>query len=207
MEPHERLLASVSRETRERLDVYVHLLRKWNKTINLISRSTMDDVWHRHIADSLQLADLIDFHPESWLDLGSGGGLPGLIVAAKLKEDSERTHVTLIESDQRKCAFLSTAAIDMDLDVTIECRRIEESGGQTYDVISARALTVLSNLMTLSNPYRHESTICIFPKGAGAQEELNAAQEDWNITYDLVKSRTDPTATILRLQEFSRVSG
>ncbi len=129
-----------------------------------------------------------------------------MVVAAKAADVSPETRVTLIESDQRKCAFLAAAADAMGVDVSIQSRRIEESTGDTYDVISARALAPLSELLTLALPYRHARTICIFPKGARAAEEMKTAQEDWTIVYDAVQSVTDPTATIFRLQEFSRVS-
>lgn len=198
-------LANVSRETGDRLAVYVEMLKKWNKTINLISKSTLEDVWGRHIQDSLQIAALADF-PCQWLDLGSGGGLPGLVIAAEAAENSPETHVTLVESDQRKCAFMAAAADAMALNVSIQCRRIEESTGQTYDVISARALASLPELLELALPYRHEKSVCLFPKGAKAQAELEAAEKTWILSYEAVKSLTDPSATIFRLQEYSRVT-
>ena len=198
------ILASVSRETLGKLEIYVEMLGKWNRAINLVSRTTIDDVWRRHIRDSLQLVDLAPI-PSSWLDLGSGGGVPGLVIAAKIAETTTEQRVTLVESDQRKCAFLAAAADAMELSVSIECRRIEESTGRTYDVISARALASLPELLELALPYRHENTICIFPKGVKADAEMSAAQQDWKINFDARKSVTDPSATIFRLQEYSRV--
>ena len=112
--------------------------------------------------------------------------------------------MTLVESDQRKCAFLAAAADAMNLSVSIECRRIEESTGQTYDIISARALASLPKLLEMALPYRHDKTICIFPKGAKADVEMKAAMKYWNITYDAVESVTDPSATIFRIQEYTR---
>lgn len=186
---------SVSRETRRRLEIYVELLGKWNKSINLVSKTTLDDVWRRHILDSLQIAEL-GADTCQWIDLGSGGGLPGLIIAAAKAENSPDTHVTLVESDQRKCAFIAAAASAMDVQVSIQCRRIEESTGHTYDVISARALAPLSHLLDLALPYRHQSSVCIFPKGAKAEDEMIAAQKDWRISYDAVGSKTDPSSKI-----------
>ncbi len=197
-------LEGVSRETRLKLKIYVEMLGKWNRSINLVSKSTLDDVWRRHIVDSLQIAE-IGPNTGRWADLGSGAGLPGLIVAAAKAENSPNTQVTMIESDQRKCAFIAAAANLMELDVSIECRRIEESTTQTYDVISARALAPLSHLLELSLPYRHNETVCIFPKGAKAEEEMTAAQRDWNINYDTTQSVTDTSSTIFRIQEYSRV--
>ena len=194
---------SVSRETRDRLEVFVQLLAKWNKAINLVSKATLEDVWRRHIYDSIQIAE-IPSNSGKWLDLGSGGGLPGLVVAAIAAERPPEKHVTLVESDQRKCAFLAAAADAMNLSVSIECRRIEESTGQTYDIISARALASLPKLLEMALPYRHDKTICIFPKGAKADVEMKAAMKHWNITYDAVESVTDPSATIFRIQEYTR---
>jgi len=197
-------LESVSRETRRRLEIYVEMLNKWNRSINLVAKSSLNDVWQRHIADSLQIADIAG-DAGSWIDLGSGGGLPGLIIAAARIESSPNTHVTMVESDQRKCTFIAAAADAMDLDVTIQCRRIEESSVQTYDVISARALASLPSLLELALPYRHHKTICLFPKGAKAQQEMNAALKVWNVSYQALQSVTDPSATIFRIQEYSRV--
>lgn len=203
MSPSPLQIESVSRETHQKLEIYVEMLEKWNKSINLVSKSTLKEVWRRHIEDSLQIADEGD-NVASWVDLGSGGGLPGLIIAAAKNETSTSTHITMIESDQRKCAFIAAAANAMDLSVSIECRRIEESTTQSYDVISARALAPLSNLLELAQPYRHEKTICIFPKGANAEAEMKAASEDWSVRYQAIKSSTNPTATIFKIQDFSR---
>ncbi len=111
----------------------------------------------------------------------------------------------MIESDQRKCAFIAAAANAMELDVSIECRRIEESTTQTYDVVSARALASLSHLLELALPYRHEKTVCVFPKGAKAEEEMASARRDWNVSYDTMQSVTDTSSMIFRIQEYARV--
>ncbi len=198
------LLDGVSRETRRKLEIYVEMLSKWNKSINLVAKSTLDDVWRRHIVDSLQIASA-DINAGSWIDLGSGGGLPGLIIAAKKAENTSSAHMTMVESDQRKCAFIAAAADAMELDVSIQCRRIEESTAETYDVVSARALASLPNLLELALPYRHEKTLCIFPKGAKAEREMNAALKVWNVNYEALQSITDPSSTIFRIQEYSRV--
>lgn len=195
----------VSRETHRKLEIFVEMLAKWNRSINLVAKSTLDDVWRRHIEDSLQIAALESYSGQ-WLDLGSGGGLPGLVIAAAKAETYPASHITLVESDQRKCAFIAAAADAMQLDVSIQCRRIEESPTQTYDVISARALASLPKLLELALPYRHEKTVCIFPKGARAEAEMNLALGEWNIDYEAMQSLTDPSATIFRIQEYSRVA-
>lgn len=202
---HDNRLEGVSRETRCRLETYVEMLGKWNKSINLVAKSTLNDVWQRHIIDSLQIANVAK-EDGQWIDLGSGGGLPGLVIAAIKAEISPKTHVTMVESDQRKCAFIAATADAMNLDVTIQCRRIEESTSRTYDVVSARALSSLPSLLELALPYRHDKTICIFPKGAKADQEMNTALKTWNVNFDTVQSVTDPSSTIFRIQEYSRVA-
>jgi len=198
------VIERVSRETCQKLEVYVELLTKWNRAINLVSKSTLENVWERHIADSLQVMDMAP-NSGQWVDLGSGGGLPGLVVAAASSESSRDRQVTLVESDSRKCAFMAAAANAMDLDVTIQRRRIEETDAKTYDIISARALAPLSDLLELALPYRNEKTVCIFPKGEKADLEMAAAQRNWVVSFDTRQSMTDPLAKIFRIQEYSRV--
>lgn len=194
----------VSRETQERLEAFAAVLEKWNKSINLVSKSSMADVWERHILDSLQLETLAPVCKQ-WVDLGSGGGFPGLIVAAVRVETSPDMQMTLVESDQRKCAFMAAAADRMGLKVSIECRRIEESASGLYDVISARALAPLHHLLELALPYRYDHTVCIFPKGAKADLEVIDAEKHWRFDRDVIKSATDKSASIFRIREYSRV--
>ena len=194
----------VSRETLVRLQAFATVLATWNKSINLVSKASLANVWSRHIQDSLQLEQLAP-DCERWIDLGAGGGFPGLVIAAVRAETFPEMRMTLVESDQRKCAFMAAAADRMDIKVSIECRRIEESVGGSYDVISARALAPLHHLLELALPYRHDKTVCIFPKGAKADEEVREAQKDWRFDCDVVQSSTENSASILRIREFSRV--
>ena len=137
----------VSRETFARLETYVGLIQKWNPRINLVSRNSLDDLWIRHIEDSLQVARAIPM-PDRWVDLGSGGGLPGLVAAILAAEESPDTRFTLIESDQRKSVFLRTVARECDLNVQVISDRIEKAKPQKADVLSARALADLTTLLT-----------------------------------------------------------
>lgn len=196
---------SVSRETAERLEVYSALLTKWNQSINLVSPTTINDLWSRHIIDSAQLITLAG-GPTSWVDLGSGGGLPGIIVAAILAETTPKCDVTLIESDRRKCLFMATALREMGLKATIQTRRIESTSQDRYHITSARALAPLTNLLFLAEAYRASNGTCLFPKGRNAEAELTQARRDWHIEVDRIPSQTDPEAVILRIKEFSRVS-
>ncbi len=195
---------NVSRETIARLQTYEGLLRKWNPKINLVSGSTLTDIWHRHFADSAQLWQLPSKRPASWLDIGSGAGFPGLVIATLAAEASPKTSVTLIESDQRKSAFLRTVARELGLDVTIRTQRIEAVAPENADILSARALTSLPQLLEYAEKHRNPSGECLFPKGARVDSELTAAASSWHISCDKIPSITDPDAVILRIGEFHR---
>ena len=185
----------VSRETFERLVTLGNLVRKWNRAINLVATSSLDDFWSRHIADSAQLVDLAPKGVGSWVDLGSGAGFPGLVAAAMLADHG--TSVILIESDQRKSAFLRSAAANLGLDVEIRNERIERSQPVPADVVSARALAPLSHLLGYALPFCHGGTVLLFPKGRSAQSELTVAEQTWHIHSRLHQSRTDPEAHIV----------
>lgn len=191
----------VSRETCQRLEAYIALLTRWNARINLVAPATIKTAWTRHVADSAQLLDLAPESASSWLDLGSGAGLPGLPVAALAAEKAPDLHVTLVESDTRKAAFLATAAREMDLDVTVEPHRIEALTPRPYDVVSARALAPLGRLCALAHRFSGRGTVFLFPKGARVDSELTAATAGWHIRAERIASRTDPEATVLRIME------
>ena len=191
----------VSRETCERLEAYIALLTRWNARINLVAPATIETAWTRHVADSAQLFDLAPESASSWLDLGSGAGLPGLPVAALAAEKAPDLHVTLVESDTRKAAFLATAAREMDLDVTVEPHRIEALTPRPYDVVSARALAPLGRLCALAHRFSGRGTVFLFPKGARVDSELTAATAGCQNRAERIASRTDPEATVLRILE------
>ena len=117
---------TVSRETIDRLSIYANLLEKWNPRINLVSRSTLDDLWSRHIVDSAQLFELAPVTAKHWVDLGSGGGFPGLVIAILAKELRPELEVVLVESDQRKCAFLRTVSRETNCGAVVHSKRVEE---------------------------------------------------------------------------------
>lgn len=191
----------VSRETTERLDIYAAELQRWNDKINLVSRTTIADLWQRHFADSAQLLALADGHPGIWADFGSGAGFPGLVIAAMAPDRS----VVLVESDQRKAAFMASTAHKMGLKPRIESQRIESLPPLGADVISARALAALPDLLAFAAIHRADGGICLFPKGAQAESELTMAAGHWHIDHEQVQSLTDPSATILKIRDFSRV--
>ena len=136
----------VSRETEDRLRAYAALIEKWTPKINLISRSTIPEIWARHILDSVQIVQLAPENWGSWTDLGSGGGLPGCVAAILAPENA---HVTLVESDQRKVAFLRTVQRELDLPMTVLAERIEDADVAPADVVSARALAALTRALGL----------------------------------------------------------
>lgn len=195
----------VSRETSERLRLLADLLRKWSPRINLVAKGTLEEAWERHVVDSAQIFALRPAGARDWADLGSGGGFPGLVIAALAAEAAPELRVTLVESDSRKCAFLATAAREMGVEARVVTSRIEALPRTVRDVVSARALAPLPRLLELAEGQAGPGTICLFPKGAGAACELTRAARNWHIRHRAHPSVTDPNAVVLELQEFSRV--
>lgn len=193
----------VSRETVDRLRHLESLLQKWNPAINLVSRSTLPHAWDRHILDSAQLFMLAPETANSWVDLGSGGGFPGLVVACLAAERRPDMAVTLIESDRRKATFLQQAARDLGLAPRIIVQRIEEAAPQAADIVSARALAALPLLLSFADRHLGAGGLCLFPKGANWREEVEAARKDWHFDLTTHPSETDPLAVILAVKALS----
>lgn len=194
-------MTGVSRETLERLKTYEALVRKWTPRVNLISASTIDDLWHRHIEDSLQLLDCISEEPKTWVDLGSGGGFPGVVIAIAAPEIS----MTLIESDARKCAFLQTALRETGTQATVLNKRIEQAPPSSADIVSARALAALPKLIELANPHLRPGGILLAPKGANHREEVESALENWSFHCEYYPSKTNPNSSILGISGIERI--
>ncbi|MGQ9366304.1 16S rRNA (guanine(527)-N(7))-methyltransferase RsmG [Azospirillum sp. ST 5-10] len=192
--------AAVSRETRERFAAYEALLRKWQPSINLVGRSTLDDVWRRHFLDSAQLLPLLPEGTRTLVDLGSGAGFPGLVLAILGVPD-----VHLVESDSRKAAFLREAARLTGTAATVHNRRIEAVTPFPADAITARALAPLSELLAWSLPFRTPRTVALFLKGQNLEDELTLATKSWSMTVERFDSATDPQGTVLRLSGIARV--
>lgn len=242
----------VSRETTERLIVYEALVRTWQKAVNLVSPATLDDIWHRHMADSAQLLDLAlsELHGasalprpgrpfggsegapgvartdgenafplcdspkreeekgpptaaagKSWLDLGSGGGFPGLVLAIMLAERDPQVRVTLVESDSRKAAFLREVARKTGVVVEIRAERSEncatQAKSQIREAITARALAPLPKLLGLVLPFFSPQTVALFPKGREASVEVEEAKRRFDFDCQLVPSLTDAEARVV----------
>jgi 16S rRNA (guanine527-N7)-methyltransferase len=191
-------LTPVSRETLARLDVFVDLLLDWQRTTQLIASSTVPQLWTRHISDSLQLLDLAPA-ARIWVDLGSGGGFPGLVLACALAEKAGSC-VHLVDSNAKKAAFLRQVATAAKIPAVIHGMRIEEFAQKFADraeVITARALAPLKRLLDQCFPLWTDETIGLFPKGQDVAAELTEATKYWNIEPTLVPSRTDPRARIV----------
>jgi 16S rRNA (guanine527-N7)-methyltransferase len=195
-----RLGLDVSRETLACLEIFAATLRRWQKAINLVSPASLDQLWSRHILDSAQVADFLPPPAKTLVDLGSGGGFPGLVLAA-MRPDLA---VSLIESDARKAAFLLEAARQMGLaNARIILARLEAAEPTRADVVTARALAPLSQLLSWADRHRSDTAICLFHKGKDWRAELTEAMKDWDIPYEPLTSATDRDAVILRIGPYA----
>jgi 16S rRNA (guanine527-N7)-methyltransferase len=195
----------VSRETFTRLEVIERLLIKWNPKINLVSRNTLDNLWERHISDSAQIWPLLPVEAKTLVDIGSGGGFPALVLAALIGERSPELDISMIESDIRKCSFLRTVLREMSVTAVVKSQRIESAEPERADVITARALADLDQLLGFSELHLRPGGTAIFPKGINWKKEVEAARESWSFDLETVKSRTQDGAVILKIGEIRRV--
>ena len=192
-------LVPVSRETLARLEAYAELLTRWSARINLVGRDTLADLWRRHILDSAQLHRLIPSSAQNLIDLGSGAGLPGLVLAIL-----GVAGVELVEADSRKAAFLREAARVTDADVTIRPCRIQAVPPHLADVVTARACAPLDRLLDLAAPFLAPDTLCLFLKGQRFNEELTLARKAWTMNVSVEQSLSDRRGVVLRLQQVAR---
>ena len=198
-------LSHVSRETSARLDSFVTLLLKWQQRMNLIGPSTVEQVWTRHIADSLQLLDLAP-DARAWIDLGTGAGFPGLVIAAALA-DRLGTVVHLVEKSPKKSTFLREVVRVLKLPALVHTVRIEDfilAFSDSADVITARALAPLPELLGFVAPFVEKGAQALLLKGQDVDAELTQASKCWNIEYTLVPSRTDPRGRIVVVRRLER---
>lgn len=194
---------NVSVETLAKLQTYEALLRQWQAKINLVAPSTLDTIWHRHFADSAQLLELAPTGAEKWVDLGSGAGFPGLVLAIMRDgraETGDSVPLKLIESDQRKAAFLREVARQCAVAVDIAVQRIEISSTQAnfvpVNVITARALAPLHRLLGFASAFFQPGTVALFSKGREVESEIEAAREAWTFDVRLEPSLTEPEGRI-----------
>lgn len=194
---------SVSRETFDRLDAFVALLREENEVQNLVSRSTLDQVWSRHVVDSAQLLRFVPENTGNWLDLGTGAGFPGLVIALL-----HQGAVTMVEARRLRVDFLLRAADALGLrsSTRIVCSKVERFEAAPFDVISARAFAPLPRLLDLSERFGSSGTHWVLPKGKNAKSELEAARASWQGGFRLEPSLTDPDAQIIVAEGVRRQS-
>lgn len=193
-------MADVPHETRQRLEVFADLLRTWNRTINLVSPRDLPDLWQRHIGDSLNLLPCLPDCFSRAIDLGSGGGFPGLVLAIATDRP-----FALVESDQRKAAFLREAIRQTGARATVHAERAERTTVLPAPLVTARAVAPLTVLLDWATPLLAAGGCCVFPKGRTADAELTAALRQWHMRVEQWPSATDPVARILRLSEIRRV--
>jgi 16S rRNA (guanine527-N7)-methyltransferase len=192
-------IVPVSRETLARLEAYAALLILWSARINLVGRDTIADLWRRHILDSAQIRAFVPDQASSMIDLGTGAGLPGLVLAIL-----GAPRVELVEADSRKCAFLREAARLTEVDVTIRSCRIQAVPPHPVDVVTARACAPLDRLLGLAEPFLAPDAECLFLKGERVEEELTLARKHWTMKASAWQSRSDPRGVVLRLQQVAR---
>ncbi len=194
----------VSRETLARLKAYVSLLEEWNARHNLVSAASLADVWRRHVWDSAQLFPLIPIEARSLVDLGSGAGFPGLVLAAMARE-RPGFRTVLYESIGKKCRFLEAAAERMGLPVEVRNARMEEVVPEAFDVVTARACAPLAKLLAYAQPFQGPATVNLFLKGQSVEVELTEAHKSWRMKLARSESRTDPSGVILEIRELRHV--
>jgi len=197
--------SNVPRGTLSDFTQWYGLLRKWNARINLVAPKEIEQFWHRHAYDSWQLNRYL---PEKWdrlVDLGSGGGFPGLSLGifSKLRGYG---NVHLVESIGKKTSFLKTVTRELDLPVTVHAARIEDLPPMDADVITARAFAPLPKLFDYAAPHLKPTSILLLPKGGTADKEVETARKDWHFDVERFKSETDSSASILRVVNLRRKS-
>jgi 16S rRNA (guanine527-N7)-methyltransferase len=197
------LPANVSRETAKRLEAFVALLLDWQRKTNLIAPSTVPEIWTRHVADSLQLLDLAP-DAKTWIDLGSGGGFPGLVIACALRPPAI---VHLVESNSKKAAFLREAVRVTGAPARVHATRIEDFSAQfqdAADIVTARALAPLPKLLELIEPFVKRGAKALLLKGQDVEAELTESSKYWKVAAELVPSKTDPKGRIMIVRGLER---
>ena len=189
----------------ERLQIFVGLLAKWNTAINLVSPASLAEVWTRHVADSAQVLDVAPIRSARWLDMGSGAGFPGIVIALITADTPNPVEMTLVESDRRKAAFLSTVSRETGVPMIIQAARIEAVAPQNADTVSARALAPLVRLCSFAERHLAPHGAALFLKGGHYDAEIAEARRTWSFALDVRRSRTDPAGVVLIMKDLRRV--
>lgn len=193
--------AAVSRETLEKLETHLAMLVKWQKAVNLVGKSTLEDPWRRHVWDCFQLTELFPSGARTIVDLGSGAGFPALVLAA-----TGWYTVHAVEADERKCVFMQEVARAARIDIKIHNARIEDMQAFPADVITARALGPLSALFDYVEPLVSGGGVCFFPKGVRVQEELDVVTPHWSFECIQHPSKAEKDAVILEIAKLKRLT-
>lgn len=198
---------NVSRETMERLEIYAEMLIKWQRRINLVGPSTIKSLWMRHFADSLELCEHAPDGAKNWLDIGTGAGFPGLVIAAC--GEQKNLQIDLVESNARKCAFLREVSRHIKTPVTIHNCRVEAIDSQAIqkispDMVTARALAPLELLLKLAEKPLEYGAVGLFPRGQGVEEELTACSKYWNMRTTIAERNYGLPGKILVVHECAR---
>lgn len=193
----------LSDKVRSSLKTYELLLEKWQRTLNLVSPSTLPFLWERHFEDSLQLLPYLPEAPSTLLDLGSGAGFPGLVLAISREHTLQ---VTLLEADLRKCIFLENVSRETKGAVKVVRSRIEDYKGEKTDVVTARALAPLEKLLAYSEPFLGPESFCLFLKGKDWEQEVKNAEKKWKFSLEILPSLTDSKGRILKIKNLKRIS-
>ena len=195
---------NVSRETYQKLKDYETLVLEWNSKMNLISKSSAEHIWERHILDSLQLIKFIRQEDEIMYDFGSGAGFPAIVIAIVAEQFFPNLKIYMVESIGKKAGFLVEVKKRLNLNVEVVNDRIENIKNPKADVITSRAMAALTKLFEYSKPFCSEKTRLIFPKGSSWEEEVKIANEKWKYIYSEYKSETDENGRILLISNLRR---
>ena len=197
--------AHVSRETLRRLTVYADMLVDWNARHNLVSHASLADLWRRHFWDSGQLAIYVPASADSLVDLGSGAGFPGLVLAEMFRE-RPGFRVALYEATAKKCRFLEAVAARLDLRIELRQGRIEDSERESFDVVTARACAPLAKLLPYAQRFWGKNSVALLLKGQNVEAELTESHKSWRMDVIKYQSRSDPSGVILAIRELHRVA-
>lgn len=196
---------NVSRETQTALEAFEQHLIDWSASINLVSKSTLDDFWSRHAIDSAQLILKSDPNDKSWVDFGSGAGFPGLIIAALLKQSGDNYRVRLIDNSLKRCAFLRESARLLNVKVEVINSDLEKVVPEKFDVVTARAFTNLTNLLNYSHPYAALGAKLLFLKGENVQTEVNEASTKYSFEFKISPSLAHSRGCIIEISELAKI--
>ena len=198
---------NVSRETIDSLCEYESMLSKWNSKINLISKNTFTDIWNRHFLDSGQIIKHVDASRKRWVDVGSGAGFPGLVVALLLRERKIDCELILVEKSTKKVFFLNEVIRKLDLKVKVINDDIGTIDPLRADILTARAFSELNNLIQIAHVHRKASGICLFLKGENYRFELDKTLNYWFFDYDVFDSLSNPSGKIIRVKNILKNKG